>query len=180
MDDDLFTIPIIRNPFTDLLDMRRQVLDIFDSRIPEESQQIELREGGDGEALTKKREEIERWDPRCDVEEKEGELVIRAELPGLKKEELKIEYDEKHGILSISGEKKHEKEESKDTPKEKYHYIERRYGSFERAFRLPAACKSKIDGITAKSVDGVLEVHCPKETVLEESKTPTKRSIEIN
>jgi HSP20 family protein len=109
-------------------------------------------------------------------EEKEGEVIIRAELPGLKKEEVKIEYDEKNGILSILGEKKHEKEEKKDTPSGKYHCIERRYGAFERSFRLPEACRSKIDEINAKSVDGILEVHCPKDA---KPPTTTKKSIEI-
>ena len=99
-------------------------------------------------------------------------------MPGLKKEEVKIEYDEKQGILSIFGEKKQKKEEKKDTSSGKYHYVERRYGSFKRLFRLPEACRSKIDEITAKSVDGILEVHCPKEKV--EPKTLTKKKIEIN
>jgi HSP20 family molecular chaperone IbpA len=69
---------------------------------------------------------IERWNLRCDVEEKKEELIIKAKLPGLKKEEVKIEYDEKQGILSIYGEKKQEKEESKDnTPQGKNHCIKR-------------------------------------------------------
>jgi HSP20 family protein len=110
------------------------------------------------------------------VEETEGELIVRAELPGLKKEEVKIEYDEKHGILSLFGEKKHEREEEKNTPSGKYHCFERRYGSFERSFRLPEACRSKIDMIDAKAVDGVLEIHCPKD---DKPETTKKKSIEI-
>ena len=166
--DDLFTIPVIRNPFADLLDLRRQMLDIFDSHIPEqidkekEKEKRKEKEGeGEGESTSIKKAEaeteekqkefiIKRWNPQCDVEEKEEEITIRAELPGLKKEEVKIEYDEKQGILSIFGEKKQEKEEKKDTSSGKYHYVERRYGSFKRLFRLPEACRSKIDEITAQ------------------------------
>jgi HSP20 family protein len=183
--DDLFTIPIIRNPFSDLLDLRRQMLDVFDSHIPpqlESSSSLSSSSNKEGESSTsiKKIEDksgsIQRWNPRCDVEEQEKEIIVRAELPGLKKEEVKIEYDEKRGILTILGEKKHEKEEEKETPEGKYHCIERRYGSFERSFRLPEACKSKIDEITAASVDGVLEIHCPKD---EKPITTKKKNIEI-
>jgi HSP20 family protein len=192
--DDIFTIPVIRNPFADLLDMRRQMLELFDSHIPQQQQEPQQQMIKEGEKekekegvkedantsikkVEEKQEPMIRWNPRCDVEEAEGELMIRAELPGLKKEEVKIEYDEKHGILSIFGEKKQEKEEKKDTSEGKYHYVERRYGSFKRSFRLPEACRSKVDEITAKSVDGVLEIRCPKENI--EPKPETKKNIEI-
>lgn len=186
--DDLFTIPIIRNPFSDLIDVRKKMLELFDSHIPqaietktgEDNKEEKTKEGESGTSIKKREEKkaIDRWNPRCDVEETEEEIVIRAELPGLKKEEVKVEYDEKHGILSIFGEKKNEREEKKDTPKGNYHYVERRYGSFERSFRLPETCLSKMDGISAKSVDGVLEIHCPKDKV--EPKPTTKKNIEIN
>jgi HSP20 family protein len=183
--DDLFTIPIIHNPFSDLLDMRRQMLDIFDSHIPPQhdsssSSSSSSKERGESTAITKSEGEenkiIRKWNPRCDVEEREEEVIVRAELPGLKKEEVKIEYDEKNGILSIFGEKKNEREENKETPEGKYHCIERRYGSFERSFRLPEACRSKIDEISAKCVDGILEVSCPKD---KKPQVLAKKSIEI-
>jgi HSP20 family protein len=121
---------------------------------------------------------LQKWNPHCDIRETPTELVIFAELPGLKKEEVKIEYDEKNSILSLFGEKKQEMEENKELPEGgKFHLFERKYGCFKRSFHLPDSCKTKINEINAKSVDGVLEVHCPKETEVE---TPIKRNIKIN
>lgn len=90
----------------------------------------------------------------CDVKESPDRYTIQAEVPGIKKEELKITV--KDGMLEIAGEHKQEKEE-KD---EKHHFIERRYGKFSRKLQVPDdADASKI---TADLKDGVLTLRIPK------------------
>jgi HSP20 family protein len=80
--------------------------------------------------------------------------VIKVELPEIKKEDVKVTVE--NGTLTISGERKFEKEE-KD---KKYHRVERAYGSFVRSFALPGG----TDGskVSAEFKDGVLKVHLPK------------------
>jgi HSP20 family protein len=106
--------------------------------------------------------------PAIDVERENGNLVVRADVPGLKPEEVKIEVE--GDILTVSGEHEERKEE-----KDK-HYLrrERRYGSFSRSMALPAGVDAKE--IKAKTHDGVVEVTVPlpKETKKETVKiTPT-------
>lgn len=111
------------------------------------------------------------WNPRIDVVKKEGELVLRADLPGVKPDEIKVEVED--GVLTVSGEHEEKTEEKED----RYLRRERRYGSFSRSMALPEGVKS--DDIEASTVDGVLElkipVPTPKEkpakTVKVESKT---------
>ena len=93
------------------------------------------------------------WTPAMDVVRDNGNLVVRADIPGIKPEEVKIEVD--HEILTLSGEHEERKEE-----KDK-HYVrrERRYGSFRRTMALPAGVDpTKIE---AKTHDGVVEVTIP-------------------
>lgn len=92
--------------------------------------------------------------PSVDIFEEGGEMVVKAELPGITKENLKVTITE--NTLTITGEKKQEeKVEKKD-----YHRVERSYGSFTRSFRLP----DNVNGDKAKASfkDGVLEVRVPK------------------
>jgi len=94
------------------------------------------------------------WAPVVDVTEDEKEYVIKAELPEVKKEDVKVTVED--GALHISGEKKFEKEEKG----RKYHRIERSYGTFERIFVLPEGAKASE--VKAGFQNGVLEVHLPK------------------
>jgi HSP20 family protein len=94
------------------------------------------------------------WTPAVDVSEDEKEYLIKAELPEVKKEDVKVTVE--NGTLRITGERKFEKEE-KD---KKYHRIERAYGSFERTFALPE--DAKADAVAAEFKEGVLKVHLPK------------------
>lgn len=89
-----------------------------------------------------------------DITEDEKEYVIKAELPEVKKEDVKLTVQD--NVLAISGERKYEKEE-KD---KKYHRVERAYGSFLRSFTLP----EDADGskVAAEYKDGLLKVHLPK------------------
>ncbi|HUI11568.1 MAG TPA: Hsp20/alpha crystallin family protein [Bacteroidota bacterium] len=94
------------------------------------------------------------WVPAVDIAEHEGEFVVRMELPGVKKDDVKITMQE--GVLSVKGEKKQEKE-AKGLD---YHRVERSYGSFQRSFTLPTAVKA--ENIDASYRDGVLEITLPK------------------
>jgi len=93
------------------------------------------------------------WAPEIDVFEKDNRLVTRIDLPGMKKDDVKIEVMD--GYLTISGERKSEAEEKKDT----YFRCEREYGSFYRAVPLPEGIR--LEDITATFADGVLEVSVP-------------------
>jgi HSP20 family protein len=95
------------------------------------------------------------WTPAVDIAEDDKEYTIKAELPGMNKEDVKVTVD--GSVLSITGERKSEKEE-KD---KKYHRIERSYGSFMRSFTLPEGTAS--DKIAAEFKDGILKLRLPKE-----------------
>ena len=94
------------------------------------------------------------WAPAVDVQETEKEYVIKADLPEVKKDDVKVEYED--GVLTVEGERKLEKEE-KGT---KYHKIERSFGKFVRRFAIP----TEVDGtkVAAEFKEGVLNVHLPK------------------
>ena len=94
------------------------------------------------------------WTPLVDVTEDEKEFLIKAELPEMKKEDVKVTVE--NGTLHITGERKFEKEEKT----KKYHRIERAYGTFERTFVLPEGTKG--EAVTADYKDGMLKVHLPK------------------
>ena len=96
---------------------------------------------------------VTRWSPTVDVSETPTEITFSVELPGFAKDEIDISLEE--NVLSISGERKFENEESRD-----FHRVERWYGSFGRSFKLPATVdSSKID---AGLKDGLLTIHLPK------------------
>jgi HSP20 family protein len=95
------------------------------------------------------------WSPRVDIVEDDKEFLIKAELPETKREDMKVTVQD--GILTISGERKLERDE-KD---KKYHRIEREYGSFVRSFTLPTGTSG--DKVTADCKDGLLCVHLPKD-----------------
>lgn len=94
------------------------------------------------------------WSPSADISETDKEYLIRAELPGMKKEDVKVTVSE--GVLTIEGERKQQKEEKN----ERFHRVETQYGSFTRTFSLPDNIKP--DGIRCEAKDGVLTVHIPK------------------
>jgi len=108
------------------------------------------------------------WHPAVDVYETEGSFVLKAELPGVGKEDIKIDVN--NNALTIKGEKKFEEKTEKDN----YMRVERTYGSFTRTFAL----SDKVDSgnIKAAFKDGVLEITLPKK---EEAK-PKEIKVEIN
>ena len=94
------------------------------------------------------------WNPAVDLYEKDDHFVIKAELPGIDKNNIKI--DLKDRVLTLSGERTYDKE----VKEEDYYRKERSYGRFQRAFRLPSDVDS--DKIKAEFKDGVLQVEVPK------------------
>ena len=94
------------------------------------------------------------WSPSANISETEKEYLIRAELPAVKKEDVKVTVD--NGMITIQGERRQEKEDKG----EKFHRVESVYGSFERMFSLPE--NVDVNGIKCESKDGVLTVHIPK------------------
>lgn len=107
------------------------------------------RQEGQEESMT-----VAEWAPLVDISEDDKEYLIKAELPGLKKEDVHISVEK--GVLAITGERKFEKEE-KDR---KHHRVERSYGSFVRTFIVPD--DAEADKVAAQFKDGVLTIHIPK------------------
>jgi HSP20 family protein len=94
------------------------------------------------------------WSPTADMSETDKEYLIRAALPAVKKEVVKVTYED--GVLTLSGERRQE-EQQKD---EKFHRVESYYGNFLRSFALPDVIDE--EAIKAESKDGVLTIHVPK------------------
>ena len=106
------------------------------------------------------------WMPSVDISESKDEFVIKMEIPEVRKDDLRIQVD--NGMLTISGERKHEKEDKKQ------HRTERYYGSFSRSFSLPENVGE--DGISAERKDGMLYLRLKKS---EKSKSKS-REIKVS
>ena len=107
------------------------------------------------------------WIPPVDIlETAEGEVVVKAELPDLKREDIKITFE--NNILTIEGERKSEPTKEAD----RYHRVERSYGAFRRSFTLPASVDAAK--VQATYRDGVLTVALPRR---EETRP---RQIQVN
>ena len=130
------------DPFKEMDDLQKRLTSIFGlspGRVT----------NGQREAMT-----VSQWQPTVDIVEDEKEYLIKAELPEVKKEDVKLTVE--NGVLTLSGERKFEKEENN----KKYHRIERAYGSFVRSFSLP---DDADDGkVTAEFKDGLLTVRLAK------------------
>lgn len=94
------------------------------------------------------------FSPRVDIVEKDNQFEVHASLPGMKKEEIKI--DLKKDLLTISGERKFQNEQKEA----KYHLVESHYGSFSRSFNLPETVSK--ENIQAEFKDGILTLVLPK------------------
>jgi HSP20 family protein len=129
------------DPFRDLTSIQERMNQIFEDAL----------------SRTRGREEGLRtgmWTPAVDIYEKTDSVVVKAELPGVEKDQISVEV--KDGILTLRGERKFER----DVKEESCHRIERAYGSFLRSFSLPVSVDQ--DKVSAKFKDGVLEVELPK------------------
>ena len=94
------------------------------------------------------------WYPSVDVAENEHSYEVKAELPGLKKEDIKLSLED--NVLTLEGERKEESE----TKKKNVRISERAYGRFQRCFRLPKEVSA--EGVKASYKDGILTVEIPK------------------
>lgn len=94
------------------------------------------------------------FSPKVDIVEKDNQFEVHASLPGLKKEDIKI--DLKNDVLTISGERKFQNEQKEA----KYHLVESHYGSFSRSFSLPETVNK--ESIQAEFKDGILNLTLPK------------------
>jgi HSP20 family protein len=94
------------------------------------------------------------WSPAVDIQETDNEFILKADLPDVQKDDVKVELE--GGLLTIEGERRKEKEEKG----KRFHKIERSYGKFVRHFTLP----TEVDGpnVKAEFKDGVLNVRLPK------------------
>lgn len=110
---------------------------------------------------------VAEWAPLVDITEDEKEYVVKADLPDVKKEDVKVTVE--NGVLAISGERRFEQEETG----KKYHRVERAYGSFLRSFALPEG--TEAGKVIADFKDGVLKVHLPKSEIAK----PTTVEIKV-
>ena len=94
------------------------------------------------------------WSPAVDIFETEGEIVVKAELPGMERKDITLNLE--NNVLTLRGERRFEKETKDDN----YHRIERSYGGFSRAFSIPATVDEEKIGAEYK--DGVLKIVLPK------------------
>jgi HSP20 family protein len=139
------------NPFQEIEEMQNRLAAFFGDHPARRS-------GNNGK-------ELNTWNPLVDIAEDDKEYMIKAELPGVKKEDVKVTVE--GGVLSITGERREEKEEKT----RKYHRVERSYGSFNRSFTLPEGCA--WEKVNAEFKDGVLQVRLPK------SETVKPKAIEV-
>jgi len=143
----LKTMPnIVRfDPFEDLTRLQREV-----NRLFEDSNRVPARNGGAGAEQVAARA----WAPSVDIFEDHNEIVVKADLPGVKQEDIDIELTGE--TLTIKGERKFEDTQRKDN----YLRVERSYGSFQRSFTVGVPIDQ--DKIKAAFNSGVLEVRLPK------------------
>lgn len=107
------------------------------------------------------------WSPSVNIRENDSAYTVEAELPGVKKEDIKLSVEK--GTMRVEGERKERKEE-KD---EKIHRVESSYGSFMRTFTLPTDASE--EGVEANFSDGLLTVRVPKMA----KKESTKKQISV-
>jgi HSP20 family protein len=129
------------SPLREMERMRREMDRFFDRGL------APMTRGEEAMTLTE-------WSPSVDISEDDNEFTVKAELPEVKKEDVKVTVE--GDVLTIRGERKTEKEEKG----KKLHRIERSYGSFERSFTMPDG--TDPEKIRSEFKDGMLIVHMPK------------------
>lgn len=144
------------NPFKEMEELENRLSSFF-------GRAASRRQNGEQETMT-----VAEWSPLVDIVEDDKEYLITAELPGVKKEDVKVTVE--NGVLTISGERKFEKEEKG----KKYHRVERAYGNFVRSFTLPD--DADANKVNAEFKDGVLKVRVTKS----ESAKPKQIEVKVN
>ena len=134
------------NPFKEMEDLQSRLFSLINRNFG----RVPLR----GEEEGKESMVLMEWAPLVDISEDEKQYLIKAELPGVRREEVKVTLE--NGVLTLSGERKFEKEEKG----RRYHRVERAYGQFTRSFTLPD--DTDAGKVTAEFKDGVLRVQIAK------------------
>jgi HSP20 family protein len=131
------------DPFKELEEMQRRM----ETVLGRPGLRSRTAEGGESLAMTE-------WAPLVDIVEDDKEYLIKAEIPEIDKEQVKVSVQ--NGLLTLRGDRRMEKEEKG----KKYHRVERAYGSFVRTFSLP----DDVDAakVTAEFKEGLLKIHLPK------------------
>lgn len=142
------------NPFRELEDVSNRLNSIF-GRFPAKAE-------SDQEMLV-----MSDWTPSVDISETDTAYLVKGEIPGVKKEDIKVTIED--GMITMRGERKQEKEEKN----EKFHRIERSYGNFMRSFRIPDDADESA--VKAEFKDGMISVTLPKS---EKAKSKSKE-IEV-
>jgi HSP20 family protein len=144
------------NPFREMDEMQNRLSTFFGGfptfpiRFPKNGESVKLPD----------------WSPLVDITEDDHEYLFKADLPEMKKNDVKVTIE--NGVLYISGERKFEEEEKK----RKFHRLERFFGRFERTFTVPE--DTDATKIKAEFHDGVLQIHLPKSAVAK------PKPIEVN
>ena len=134
------------DPFRELRSLQDEMNRLFNSNFPSRYSQEDMVSGG--------------WTPSVDIYETEDEIVLEAELPGMKREDFEVSIE--NNVVTLKGERNFEKKEEN----ENYHRVERAYGSFTRSFSLPSSVSP--ENTNADFSNGILRVTLPKQ---EETKT---------
>lgn len=128
------------DPFRDLRTLQEEVNRLFSSNLTRG-----FGEEGIGRGA---------WNPSVDIYENKDQIVLEAELPGMRQEDFELTVE--NNVITLRGERQFEKKEDSDN----YHRVERSYGSFTRSFTLPQTVSA--EGATAEYNNGVLRVTLPK------------------
>jgi HSP20 family protein len=139
------------DPFREVRSLQDEVNRLFTTAFPSTTGREDMLNGA--------------WYPKVDIFENSDNLVVEAELPGLKRDDFELSFE--NNVLTLKGERKFEKKDEGDN----YHRVERAYGAFTRSFTLPPTVTA--EGATAEFENGVLHISLPKR---EETKA---RKIEI-
>ncbi|HUF02558.1 MAG TPA: Hsp20/alpha crystallin family protein [Aridibacter sp.] len=140
------------DPFRELRSLQDEMNRLFMTNVPRSVAQEDLASGG--------------WSPSVDIYESENEIILEAELPGMKREDFEVSIE--NNVITLKGKREFEKKEEGDN----YHRVERSYGAFTRSFSLPRTVSA--ENTTADFRNGVLKVSLPKK---EEAKA---RRIEVS
>jgi HSP20 family protein len=128
------------DPFRDLRNFQEEVNRLFTGNVGRQFEDEGIARGS--------------WSPSVDIYENKDQIVLEAELPGMKREEFELSIE--NNVLTLRGERQFEKKQETDN----YHRVERAYGSFTRSFTLPNTISG--EGVTADYRNGVLRVIIPK------------------
>lgn len=139
------------DPFREVRSLQDEVNRLFTTAFPSTNGREDMLNGA--------------WYPKVDIFENSDHLVLEAELPGMKREDFELSFE--NNVLTLKGERKFEKKDEGDN----YHRVERAYGTFTRSFTLPPTVTA--DGANAEFENGVLHISLPKR---EETKA---RKIEV-